>query len=107
MREQIEALEHDADPAADRIGVAAGLGDVVTVEQDRPVVDRLEQVHAPQQRALAGARGANQADHLRLADIEAEPVEHRAFTEPLEDLDQLKFHRTAVPLIARRSFAKR
>ena len=64
VREQVEALEHHADPAPDRVGVEPGLADVDAVEQDRAVVDRFEQVDAAQQRALARAGRADQADDL-------------------------------------------
>ena len=42
-----------------------------------------------------------------VADVEAELVEHRPRAEALDDVDELQLHRTAVPLIARRSLASR
>jgi predicted phage gp36 major capsid-like protein len=48
---------------------------IAVEEQDRAAVDRLEQVDAAQQRALARATGADEADHLVLADRERHVVE--------------------------------
>ena len=76
MREQVVALEHHPDPTADRVGVEAGLADVDVVEEDLAVVDRLEQVDAAQQRALAGAGRADQADDVVRCDVEVDVVEH-------------------------------
>ena len=42
-------------------GVETGLGDVDAVEEDLAVVERFEEVHTPQQRRLARARGSDQS----------------------------------------------
>ena len=76
MREQVEALEHDADVAAQRVEVDAGAADAVVVQADLAALDRLQAVDAAQQRGLAAARGADQADDLVRLDVEAEALEH-------------------------------
>ena len=52
-------------------------------EQDAARVDRLEQVDAAQERRLAGARGADQADDLVLADREVDAAQHLVLAERL------------------------
>ena len=91
VREQVEALEHHADTASDRVGVEAGLGDVDAVEEDLAVVDRLEHVHAAQQRGLARPRRSDQRDHVALSDVEVDAVEHGGVIERLEDAAELQF----------------
>jgi hypothetical protein len=74
-------------------GVEAGLGDVHTVEQHRAVVDRFEQVHAPEQRRLAGPGGADEGDHLALGDLEVDAVEHSGRVERLANVAQRELGR--------------
>ena len=52
----------------------------------RPAVDRLEQVDAAQQRRLAGAGRADQADDLVLGDREVDPAQHLDLAERLVDV---------------------
>ena len=54
MRKEVERLEDDPDPPADRVDVDA-VADLVAAQEDPAGVDRLEQVDAAQQRRLAGA----------------------------------------------------
>ena len=57
VREQVEALEHEADAAAEA-GSASELHrrmDVLAVEQDAAVLDLLQPVHGADQRRLARA----------------------------------------------------
>ena len=68
MREQVERLEHDADPPPDRVDVDAAGGDLLAVDDDPAGVDRLEQVDAAQERRLAAPRRADEADDLVLGD---------------------------------------
>ena len=75
MREQIEALEDDADVAAQRVDIDAGPGDPVAVDADLAALDVLEAVDAAQQRRFAAARRADQADDLMLLDLEVEAAE--------------------------------
>ena len=56
VREQVERLEDDADPAPDAVDVDARRGDVLAADLDPAGVDRLEQVDAAEQRGLAAAR---------------------------------------------------
>ena len=83
VREQVVRLEHDADAAADLVGVDARVGDVLAVEVDRAVVDRLEQVDAAQQRRLAGAGRADERDDLVLVDVEGRPARRTGVAEQL------------------------
>ena len=64
VREQVVGLEDHPDPAADRARVDARVGDLLALERDDAVVDVLEQVQAAQQRRLARAGRADQADHV-------------------------------------------
>ena len=83
MREQVERLEHDPDPAPDPVDVDALGGDLLALDEDPPGVDRLDQVDAPEQRGLAAPRGADEGDHLVLGDLEVDPLEHRQLAERL------------------------
>ena len=76
MREQVEALEHDADVAAQGVDIDAGAADPVVVQADLAALDRLEAVDAAQQGGLAAARGADQADHLMRLDVEVDALQH-------------------------------
>ena len=89
MREQVERLEDDPDPAPDRDPRRRpAIGDVLAVEEDPAGVDRLEQVDAAQQRRLAGARRADQADDLVRGDFQVDPAQDRDLVERLvEALD--------------------
>ncbi len=68
MGEQVEGLEHDADAAADLVGVDSGSGDVLAVEQDRARVDGVEQIDATEDGRLSAATGPDQAHDLVLVD---------------------------------------
>ena len=65
-------------PMRRRMGSASSPGSLMSTPSSkmRAVVDGLEQVDAAQQRALARAAGADEADHLVLADVERHVVEH-------------------------------
>ena len=76
MREQVERLEDDADSASDVVRVDAASRDVVTVEQDLPGIDWIEQVDTTQQGRLSAAAGADQTHDLVLVDGEVDAVEH-------------------------------
>ena len=83
VREEVERLEDDPDPAADPVDVDAARGDLLAVDDDPAGVDRLEQVDAAQQRRLARAGGADQADDLVLGDVEVDPAQHLELAERL------------------------
>ncbi len=87
MREQVVLLEHDADLAAERVQLllrhapAHSVGrldeaDRASVDQHLAVVERLHEVDALQQRALAGAAGADDRDHLATRNRQRDPLEH-------------------------------
>ena len=73
MREEVERLEDDPDPAAHRVDVDAALGDLPAGDDDPPGIDRLEQVDAAEERGLARAGRADQADDLVLGEREVDP----------------------------------
>ena len=56
------------------------------VDRDRAGVDLLEQVDAAQQRRLARARGADQADDVVRTDVEADVRQHLVVAERLGDV---------------------
>ena len=86
VREEVERLEDDADAAAHRIRVDAARRDLVAVDEDAAAVDRLQEVHATQQRRLARAGGADQADDVVLRDIEVDAAQHLYLAERLVDV---------------------
>ena len=86
VREQVEALEHDADVAPQRVEVDPRPGHPVAVQADLAALDRLEPVDAAQQGRLAAARRADQAHHLMLVDVEVEAFEHLDVAEALVHL---------------------
>ena len=83
VREQVERLEHDPDPAPDPVDVDALGGDLLALDQDPAGVDGLDQVDAAQQRGLAAPRGADERDDLVLGDVEVDPPQHLELAEGL------------------------
>ena len=86
MREQVVRLEDDADLPPQRVDVHLRPGEHLTVDDDRPLVDVLEQVDAAEERRLPGARRADQADDLVEIDGEVDPVQHLELAEALRDV---------------------
>ena len=85
-------------PIRRRMAFSSSPGSVMSspVEQDAPVVDRLEQVDAAQQRRLARARGPDEAHDLVLVDGEVDLGEHvvrRRTTSTPPSSAQLAGHR--------------
>ena len=76
VREQVERLEHDADPPADGVEVRARRRDLLAAQEDPAGVDLLERVDAAQHRRLPGPRRTDQADHLVRRHVEVDPAEH-------------------------------
>jgi hypothetical protein len=74
VREQVEALEHDADIAPVLVDIDARAADDLALEADGAALDRLEGVDAAQQRRLAAPGGADEADQLVLADVRSMPL---------------------------------
>ena len=55
MREEVEALENQTDALMDRLGIKAGHGDILTIQEDHAVIDRFEQIDAAKQCRFPGA----------------------------------------------------
>ena len=83
VREEVVRLEDDPDLLPQRVHVDLRAGERLAVDDDRPLVDPLEEVDAAQQRRLARARRADQADDLVHVDVEVDPVEHLEVAEAL------------------------
>ena len=85
MREEVERLEDDPDPAADAVDVDSARGDLLAGDDDPAGVDRLEQVDAAEEGRLARAGRADQADDLVLGEREVDAAEHLELAERLVD----------------------
>ena len=84
VREEVERLEDDADALADAVDVRRGRAVTsVPSTHDPAAVDRLEQVHAAQQRRLARPGRADQADDLVLGDRQVDALQHLELAEGL------------------------
>ena len=75
VREEVEMLEDHAHLPAQLVDVDLFLRDIDAVEQDRSARRRLQQVQAAQERALAGAGGADGRDDIALPDIDGDAVQ--------------------------------
>ena len=103
VREQIEALEHQADVAAARRDLAfvklmqpvadPPVTDHRAVDDELAGVDPLEVVHTAEERALAGSGGPDQAHDLSRVDREGDAFEHIDRTEALVHVDRLDHRR--------------
>ena len=69
--------------APQRVDVDVAGGDLDAADPDPAGLDRLEQVDAAQERRLARARRADQADDLVLGDVEVDPAQHLELAEGL------------------------
>ena len=109
MREEVEGLEDDPDPAAHAVDVHAGCRDLVPAQHDPSRIDRLEQVDAAEQRRLAGARGTDQAHDLVLLEREVDPTQHfelaEGLVEPFDEERRLVHAATPATCRRRRSRA--
>ena len=85
-------------------------GDLLALDDDPAGVDRLEQVDAAQERGLARARRADEADDLVLGDHEVDPAQDLELAERLvQALDRAgasavtgaRVPRGGAPLVAR------
>src|SRR3954469_18839952 len=85
VREQVERLEHDPEPAADAHRIDGRVRDHRPVEQHVAVVDLLEQVDAAQQRRLARARGADQRHGAVLGHRQVDAAQRRRVAVRLGD----------------------
>ena len=75
-REQLEVLEHHADPAAKRRNRRLpGAADVSTEDQDLPIAGAFGGKEEPQQGGLPGPAGSGQKHELPLADLQRDVVQ--------------------------------
>ena len=75
VREEVEMLEDHAHLLAQLVDVDLFLRDIDAVEQNRATRRCLQQVQAAQERALAGAGGADGRDDIALPDIDGDAVQ--------------------------------
>jgi hypothetical protein len=75
VREQVERLENHADAAAGSVDVDVFVGDFVAVDDDFALLRFFKEVHAAQQRRLAGAGRPDDADHLAAFDLDVDALE--------------------------------
>ena len=58
-------------------------GDLVALEEDAALLDRLEEVHAAKEGALPAAARADDDEHLAVRDAQVDPVEDVVVAEAL------------------------
>ena len=86
MREQIVALEHDADVGAERPQVARIVVERVAGDRDVALADLLQPVDAAEHRALARAAAADQRHDLARLDRQRDPFQDLERAEALVDV---------------------
>ena len=84
--EEVELLEDDPDALPDGGDVHAFARDLLTLEEDAPRLDRLEQVDAAEQRALPASARADDTEHLAVFDAQVDAVENDVVAEALVDV---------------------
>ena len=99
LREELVVLEHQAEPAS----VRGHPGLVGSCEQHPPAVGGLEARDDPQQCRLAAAAGPEQAHRLVLGDLQVDPVERGALSEPYAHTVELQHHSSPLRSVRRRS----
>src|SRR5919198_657960 len=85
VREEVELLEDDPDPLTDLLRLDASGCDLAALEEDPAAVDRLEQVDAAKQRALAAPTRTDHDQHLARVDGQIDGVEDEVVAEALAD----------------------
>ena len=90
--EEVEGLEHHPHPGA--VGGGAPLlgENVLPMEEDLPAGGDLQQVDAPQQGGLAGARGPNDGGHVPGLHRKVDVLEHLVLAEGLGQVVYLQNH---------------
>src|SRR5918992_1976812 len=83
VREEVELLEDDPDALPHGRDVDAPARDLLALEEDPPLVERLQQVDAAEQRALAAPTRADDDQHLAGVDAEVDPVQDEVVAEAL------------------------
>ena len=96
VREEVEGLEDDPDLASDAVHVDAARRHLLAGDRDAARVDRLEEVHAAQERRLARAGRADQAHDLVLGERQVDPAEHLELAEGLVDALELQCRASAL-----------
>ena len=81
--DQVEGLEHHAHMGAVLGGIDLGTGDVLAAVEDLAAGGGLQQVDAPQQGALAGAGGTNDAGDIAFFHGEIDVPQHFVAAEGL------------------------
>ncbi len=76
MREEIEVLEHHSDLTPDGIDVDPRIGDDLSVDDDSTALNRLEEIDAAQERALAAAARTDDDENLAALDIQGHLAQH-------------------------------
>ncbi|MNV59669.1 hypothetical protein D3C71_1521050 [compost metagenome] len=69
MREQVELLEHESNMAAQLIQVHLRAIDILAIDLDQALLDRLQAVHGTDQGRLARARRPADHHHFPLLDL--------------------------------------
>src|SRR6185503_13839286 len=86
VREEIERLEHHVHLPADFRDIRIPVEDIDAVDLDGPAARLLEQVEAAQEGALAGARRADDGNHLAPANLGADVPEHAQLAVTLRQM---------------------
>ncbi len=86
VREEVVGLEDDADAPPERVQVDLPVRNRLSVDDDRSLIDALEQVDAAEEGRLAGAGRADQAHDLVQIDGEVDASEDLEILEPLPDV---------------------
>ncbi|MNC46149.1 hypothetical protein D3C75_951550 [compost metagenome] len=86
VREQLEVLEHHADPRAQLRQVGLRRGDRGAVDHDVALLERFQGVDALDQGGLAGAGRPAHHHHLALAHLGAAAGQHLEVPVPLVDV---------------------
>ena len=78
LRQELVELEDETDVAVAEVGefFVAECRDVGVVDDHRTAVGLVERADNLQEGGLAGSRGAYDTDHLALADVERDALEH-------------------------------
>ena len=97
VRVEVEPLKYHADPAAQLLQAARAVDDVVRVRKITAILERqsacvghLEQVHHPQQRALAASARAEDHDVFAFAHPDGDALDHVDMSERFVDFVQLE-----------------
>jgi hypothetical protein len=83
VREEVELLEDDPDLLADLRDIHALPGDLLALEENPAFLDRLEQVDAAQERALAAPARPDHDEHFAALHAEVDPIEDEVVAEAL------------------------